>query len=226
MYYSKKQVTIVAVVVVAIGLFCGLKISTVYHTQKNLKMAKKSVCTGIAESAFEAVQTPVRNETKVSSAAEEDNLVEVSEYAVEETSNCVGNLYGEGGLFGTINYNGTESAVVAGTSQESLEYQAMIHRASRPEHIVVLGHNYADGSVFGCLAINHSEGVQVSLADLNGMEISYSVVSSEWVAEETYDTAEYISNLFEEDSSDLVLVTCQKKDGSRGRLIVRCEQNV
>lgn len=215
-------VALTLIIAVAIGTFIGIRVARVYAVQSNLKKVRSVM----DEKTMEYV-TDVETEAKAEVEAEVDEKLDsVPDYTCEKTvTNCVGNIYGEGEAFGLINYNGTESAVVVGTQAESLEGQAMLHSASTSDHIVVLGHSYADGSVFGCLAINHSAGVQVELSDLNGTQISYTVVSSEWVNEDLYNSSEYIRELFEDDS-DVVLITCHKENGCRGRLIVKCEQNV
>lgn len=222
---KKFQMSMVVVFILAGGIFFGLRIADSYFSKENLNLARTVVelskHAATSEKALDALTTPAEEVITGHKAA---RSAKYRKPQIKAKKNTLGSFYGEGDVFGVIDYNGTESAVVAGTDEESLDHQAMIHRNSTPDHIVMLGHNYADGNVFGALAINHSKGVQVSLTDISGKTITYSVVSSEWVDEETYDTEEYIKGIFN-DSSDLVLITCQKSDGVRGRLIVTCEQN-
>lgn len=128
----------------------------------------------------------------------------------------------EGELVGLISYNGNESAMSVGVTDSSLDHQAMLHAASSKDHLVVLGHSYADGSVFGRL-YGISCDDQVIITDLEGNETTYVVTEKIWVDEETYDTASYVQSIFE-DNSDLLLITCQTKDGVKGRIIVSCEK--
>lgn len=154
----------------------------------------------------------------------EDEFVAIDEIEVAEES-VVGNVgghYAEGEMFGLVSYNSIESALAVGTTEDTLDGQAMLHSLSTPNHLVILGHCYNSGAVFGRLYSNSKIGTEVVVEDFNGTSVTYVVESKEWVDEETYNTEEFTTNLVLEDESALVLVTCRKEDGVRGRLIVKC----
>lgn len=154
----------------------------------------------------------------------EDEFVAIDEIEVAEES-VVGNVgghYAEGEMFGLVSYNSIESALAVGTTEDTLDGQAMLHSLSTPNHLVILGHCYNSGAVFGRLYSNSEVGTEVVVEDFNGTSVTYVVESKEWVDEETYNTEEFTTNLVLEDESALVLVTCRKEDGVRGRLIVKC----
>lgn len=154
----------------------------------------------------------------------EDEFVAIEEIEVTKES-VVGNVgghYAEGEMFGLVSYNSIESALAVGMTEDTLDGQAMLHSLSTPNHLVILGHCYNSGAVFGRLYSNSKIGTEVVVEDFNGTSVTYVVESKEWVDEETYNTEEFTTNLVLEDESALVLVTCRKEDGVRGRLIVKC----
>lgn len=212
---KKLRIFLVAIIVLSIGSFFVLRRQETANAETAVLEAKQQMAA--------ASETTVVEETFIVEDVE-DEYVAIEEIEVTEES-VVGNVgghYAEGEMFGLVSYNSIESALAVGTTEDTLDGQAMLHSLSTPNHLVILGHCYNSGTVFGRLYSNSEVGTEVVVEDFNGTSVTYVVESKEWVDEETYNTEEFTTNLVLEDESALVLVTCRKEDGVRGRLIVKC----
>lgn len=206
---------LVAIILVCLGSFFVLRRQETANAETAVLEAKQQMAA--------AAETTVVEETFVVEDAE-DEYVAIEEIEVTEES-VVGNVgghYAEGEMFGLVSYNNIECALAVGMTEDTLDGQAMLHSLSTPNHLVILGHCYNSGAVFGRLYSNSEIGTEVVVEDFNGTSVTYIVESKEWVDEETYNTEEFTTSLVLEDESALVLVTCRKEDGIRGRLIVKC----
>lgn len=206
---------LVAIILVCLGSFFVLRRQETANAETAVLEAKQQMAA--------AAETTVVEETFVVEDAE-DEYVAIEEIEVTEES-VVGNVgghYAEGEMFGLVSYNNIECALAVGMTEDTLDGQAMLHSLSTPNHLVILGHCYNSGAVFGRLYSNSEIGTEVVVEDFNGTSVTYIVESKEWVDEETYNSEEFTTSLILEDESALVLVTCRKEDGIRGRLIVKC----
>lgn len=206
---------LVAIIVLSIGSFFVLRRQETANAETAVLEAKQQMAA--------ASETTVVEETFIVEDVE-DEYVAIEEIEVTEES-VVGNVgghYAEGEMFGLVSYNNIECALAVGMTEDTLDGQAMLHSLSTPNHLVILGHCYNSGAVFGRLYSNSEIGTEVVVEDFNGTSVTYIVESKEWVDEETYNTEEFTTSLVLEDESALVLVTCRKEDGIRGRLIVKC----
>lgn len=206
---------LVAIILVCLGSFFVLRRQETANAETAVLEAKQQMAA--------ATETTVVEETFVVEDAE-DEYVAIEEIEVTEES-VVGNVgghYAEGEMFGLVSYNNIECALAVGMTEDTLDGQAMLHSLSTPNHLVILGHCYNSGAVFGRLYSNSEVGTEVVVEDFNGTSVTYIVESKEWVDEETYNSEEFTTSLILEDESALVLVTCRKEDGIRGRLIVKC----
>lgn len=206
---------LVAIIVLSIGSFFVLRRQETANAETAVLEAKQQMAA--------ASETTVVEETFIVEDVE-DEYVAIEEIEVTEES-VVGNVgghYAEGEMFGLVSYNNIECALAVGMTEDTLDGQAMLHSLSTPNHLVILGHCYNSGAVFGRLYSNSEIGTEVVVEDFNGTSVTYVVESKEWVDEETYNSEKFTKNLILEDESALVLVTCRKEDGIRGRLIVKC----
>lgn len=206
---------LVAIIVLSIGSFFVLRRQETANAETAVLEAKQQMAA--------ASETTVVEETFIVEDVE-DEYVAIEEIEVTEES-VVGNVgghYAEGEMFGLVSYNNIECALAVGMTEDTLDGQAMLHSLSTPNHLVILGHCYNSGAVFGRLYSNSEIGTEVVVEDFNGTSVTYIVESKEWVDEETYNSEKFTKNLILEDESALVLVTCRKEDGVRGRLIVKC----
>lgn len=206
---------LVAIILVCLGSFFVLRRQETANAETAVLEAKQQMAA--------ASETTVVEETFVVEDVE-DEYVAIEEIEVTEES-VVGNVgghYAEGEMFGLVSYNNIECALAVGMTEDTLDGQAMLHSLSTPNHLVILGHCYNSGAVFGRLYSNSEIGTEVVVEDFNGTSVTYIVESKEWVDEETYNSEEFTTSLVLEDESALVLVTCRKEDGIRGRLIVKC----
>lgn len=206
---------LVAIILVCLGSFFVLRRQETANAETAVLEAKQQMAAASEVALVEETFVVEDNE---------DEFVAIDEIEVAEES-VVGNVgghYAEGEMFGLVSYNSIESALAVGTTEDTLDGQAMLHSLSTPNHLVILGHCYNSGAVFGRLYSNSKIGTEVVVEDFNGTSVTYVVESKEWVDEETYNTEEFTTNLVLEDESALVLVTCRKEDGVRGRLIVKC----
>lgn len=206
---------LVAIIVLSIGSFFVLRRQETANAETAVLEAKQQMAA--------ASETTVVEETFIVEDVE-DEYVAIEEIEVTEES-VVGNVgghYAEGEMFGLVSYNNIECALAVGMTEDTLDGQAMLHSLSTPNHLVILGHCYNSGAVFGRLYSNSEIGTEVVVEDFNGTSVTYIVELKEWVDEETYNSEKFTKNLILEDESALVLVTCRKEDGVRGRLIVKC----
>lgn len=215
----KTFVRIISVVTIifSLGCFFSLRSEETANAETALLEAEKQMAASL--------DTTVEVETEIVIEDDNDDFVTVEEIDVAEESEVVGNVgghYAEGEMFGIVSYNNIECALSVGMTEDTLEGQAMLHSLSTPNHLVILGHCYNSGAVFGRLYSNSKVGTEVVVSDFNGASVTYVVESRTWVDEETYNSEEYTTSLILEDESSLVLVTCRKEDGVRGRLIVKC----
>lgn len=206
---------LVAIILVCLGSFFVLRRQETANAETAVLEAKQQM-------AASSEATLVEETFVVEDDADEFVAIDEIEVAEESVVGNVGGHYAEGEMFGLVSYNSIESALAVGTTEDTLDGQAMLHSLSTPNHLVILGHCYNSGAVFGRLYSNSKIGTEVVVEDFNGTSVTYVVESKEWVDEETYNTEEFTTNLVLEDESALVLVTCRKEDGVRGRLIVKC----
>ena len=206
---------LVAIILVCLGSFFVLRRQETANAETAVLEAKQQM-------AASSEATLVEETFVVEDDADEFVAIDEIEVAEESVVGNVGGHYAEGEMFGLVSYNSIESALAVGTTEDTLDGQAMLHSLSTPNHLVILGHCYNSGAVFGRLYSNSKIGTEVVVEDFNGTSVTYIVESKEWVDEETYNTEEFTTNLVLEDESALVLVTCRKEDGVRGRLIVKC----
>lgn len=199
-----------------IGVYAGINISNRQAADAATKEAKELALTVQSEQ-------PLVASTNESEKSDEflslDSTANNTKDVVRVDN--VGAYYTEGEVFGLLSYGSKEIALHVGETSESLEHVAMLHAASTSDNFVVLGHSYADGSVFGDLWAM-TVGTEVTVQSLSGQSVGYTVTSTEWVEEEVYNGDEYREALFSDNSASLTLITCQTKDSVRGRLVVRC----
>jgi len=194
------------VIIVCIGAYVSMQITDAHAATVEAEEIKNQISSTVTVKT----EVPETSETEVAT--------------VDEVPDFIGNTYEEGQDFGLLSYAGADVAMTAGTTAKVLdEHKAMVHLASTTGHLVVLGHSYSNGSVFGLLCSVAEEGMEVSIQNMDGETMTFEACSVEWVSEDTYNTSEYVESIFS-DESDLMLITCQKQDGVRGRLIVRCEK--
>ena len=148
----------------------------------------------------------------------QEETVSSMEEEVTETPKQFGALYEEGETFGLISYFDNEASIVVGNTSESLKNNAMLSPYSTPDAMVILGHCYQDGSIFGKLYLL-KENDSVSITEMDGTEKNFTVRNISWVTEEHYNSKEGIAEVFD-GSSPLKLVTCMTKEGVKGRLII------
>lgn len=160
-----------------------------------------------------------RNISSVYTSEEiQEATVSSMEEEVTETPKQFGTLYNEGEAFGLISYLDNEASIVVGNTSESLKNNAMLSPYSTPDAMVILGHCYQDGSIFGKLYLL-KEDDSVSITEMDGTEKNFTVRNISWVTEEHYNSKEGIAEVFD-GSAPLKLVTCMTKEGVKGRLII------
>lgn len=183
-----------------------------------------------AAKELEEVKAKIQLTTEVVETVEasEEEVIEVEEVVEEafEAPAHIGEIFSEEGAdYGVISLPSLnkEAAIVVGTTDSSLEHTAMLHAYSTEDEMVILGHEYANGDVFGCLP-SIEEGDEVVITTLDGAVRTFVVSSFSWVSEEEYEAEGYAaSNIFNQ-GNDLTLITCHKQDGTRGRFIALCEE--
>ena len=109
-------------------------------------------------------------------------------------------------------------SLVYGVSEENLKANAGIHELSYTDSLVVLGHNYRNGTMFHNL-LNTEVGDEVNIEFTDGTIMKYNIAERVHLTEDEYN-ADY-SVLFES-TYDLVLVTCENINMKEGRCVLYC----
>lgn len=204
----KKNIFFAAGALICLVAFAGTQIINFQSANKQVEIAKQEIA--LAKTApVEVVEAPVKESVKTTPVVK-----------AEAPKQCFKDIYADGDTFGIIRYLDVESALVVGADESNLEHTAMLHGFSDADNMVVLGHGYANGTVFGKLWALQPED-SVSIISTDGTELSFKVSSTEWISEEYYNSEEGRRELFDR-ADDLKLATCQTKEGVQGRLIIHC----
>ena len=201
----KKNVFFAAGALICLVAFTGIQLLNFQSANKQVEIAKQE----IALAKTVPVEAPAKESVKTTPVVK-----------AEAPKQCFKDIYADGDTFGIIRYLDVESALVVGADESNLENTAMLHSFSDVDNMVVLGHSYKNGTVFGKLWALQPED-SVSITSTDGTELSFKVSSTEWISEEYYNSEEGRRELFDR-ADDLKLATCQTKEGVQGRLIIHC----
>lgn len=210
---NKKNNFFAAGALICLVAFAGIQLMNFQSAKKQVEIAKQEIAL--------AKTVPVEEEAPVIEAPPAKESVKTTPVVkTEAPKQCFKDIYADGDTFGIIRYLDVESALVVGADESNLENTAMLHSFSDVDNMVVLGHSYKNGTVFGKLWALQPED-SVSITSTDGTELSFKVSSTEWISEEYYNSEEGKRELFDR-ADDLKLATCQTKEGVQGRLIIHC----
>jgi len=124
-------------------------------------------------------------------------------------------------IAGVINVpeRNVKCSLVYGVSEENLKANAGIHELSYTDSLVVMGHNYRNGTMFHNL-LDTEVGDEVNIEFTDGTVMKYTITERVHLTEDEYN-ADY-SVLFES-TYDLVLVTCENINMKEGRCVLYCD---
>ena len=212
------RVLLLSVIIFCLFSHFAIKAKTEKEITDTIESVKEEIVTNEEEIVEE---TPA-----VKEIVEESPTIEEKTIEKKETSPLrIGDVLEEKNSYGIVKIGEKEVPIVAGDDKEELKSSAIAYYKSYVDRPVILGHNFK--SVF--LSLSYVEvGEKVLLTSIDGKENSYVVSESIWISETDYSDKSYQSNLLEDESYDLTLITCEHTSSSRGRRIVFCslEDNI
>lgn len=213
---KEKERIFEAILIIAVVLFFTsfvvLQVMSKKISETKTEKAKQEIA--LAKTVTEVKEIKEIKEVK------EEEVEEVEVEAKAKAKEYFKDICNNGDTYGIISYLNVESAIVVGADEKNLENVAMLHSFSDNDNMVVLGHSYKNGTVFGTLwALQPSDSITITAT--NGDIKEFEVISTEWQSEEYYNSDEGRKNLFDR-ADDLKLATCQTKNGTQGRLIIHC----
>lgn len=129
------------------------------------------------------------------------------------------NQYPEGQEMGTLTYNNNTYPVLYGITQETVDTGNIeLFALSAPDHLLLYGHS--DKSFAG-LYDNSKIGTKINVT-LDDCSVWYEITNAYWIDQATFESEQYLRDFYYNDVTPLTLITCNHRNGVRGRWIVQC----
>ncbi len=129
------------------------------------------------------------------------------------------NKYPEGQEMGSMTYVDSTFPVLYGISQATVDTGSVeLFGLSAPNHLIMLAHS---DKAFSKLYENSQIGTKINVV-LNGSSEWYEVFNTYWIAQNEWENEQNLYNLYYTDNTPLTLVTCNHRNGTRGRWVVQC----
>ena len=113
-----------------------------------------------------------------------------------------------------------KASLMFGINEENMKNNACISEFSFADSLVVLGHNYRNGTMFHNL-LNAKIGDEVIINYTDGTETKYTIQERQHLTGEEYNS-DY--DILFESTHDLILVTCEPINFDEGRCIFYCDK--
>ena len=129
------------------------------------------------------------------------------------------NKYSEGQEMGSLTYAENTFPVLFGISQQVVDTgNVELFGLSAQDHLIMLAHS---DKAFSRLYENSQVGTKINVV-LNGSSEWYEVFNTYWIDQNTWESEENLYNFYYVDNTPLTLVTCNHRNGVRGRWVVQC----
>lgn len=145
-------------------------------------------------------------------------LVPVSVEA-RHTEDTFYNKYSEGEILGSMTYSDVTLPVLYGLEQSTVDTgNVELFGLSAPDHLIMLSHS---DKGFSKLFDNSQNGTKINVV-LDDCSVWYEVYNSYWIDQATWQNEEFMYDFYYNDNTPLTLVTCNHRNGVRGRWVVQC----
>lgn len=138
---------------------------------------------------------------------------------VRHTTDTFYNQFEEGQAMGSLTYAGDTFPLLFGISQAVVDTgNVEVFGLSSPDHLIMFAHS---DEAFSKLYGNSQNGTKINVV-LDDCSVWYEVFNSYWISQAEWENENNLYDFYYNDKTPLTLVTCNHRNGVRGRWVVQC----